>query len=908
MPRPPSPSAAEQTIATALATYPPTIRADESLVLTAYSPLWTRRQALGIREGGAEVRGLPHLVDVKSLLGADAIIQIGGDFSRKERVATAVAEAGWAASRIAYEYRPDWKSAVRFDAAVLDEEGNPFLIVEDREGSSQDVVNAANEQLAAYGLDEDVPWFGLRLGDRDWVLFRGDDPDQRRSLEAPPTPADCGAGDRADLVDGFRESVLEPTSFGELQELVVSRGVRKVILDSTLPWRSHVNQRQIAPDLLDAVPKLAEQLKERDAPLRHSLDPILAWTVGTPVLEHAAAAFPLSYLVARSRQWFRQLSASQLAPAAVVECGTGGVFKHSSVQVALGYFSTEQDETFFCSLSSIGETEALESSPCFRALAEWFDGGEPEQGYITQLSLDAPWTFAANDPEIHKTRDRLARLGELSPLSEHFQITRGSINPNDLANSSQGDEELPLLGARDIGRGRLLDDSERVLSLEDIPESSQVRPGDFLVSDFLKDGVLVAQYNRPDPAAISRRVIRLRPRGSTACTAYLNSYLSSPAVDRLLRAQVRSFTDSVPRLKVSELRDLPIPHLDYEAIGEVEDIEDLERDLRRRAENVAESRRSLFDARGPDEFERKARNLRDTSSMLSAGLKLADSLDYKIRNFYPYPLAFPYRAISAETSLRGRYQEQLRFAENLLAFLGSLSLSILEPSDQADIAEKVEEEWVRGITPGGWHDLAGSACNLLSQYEDHRLAKSLHRLQVRSGKRGIGPILNDFVETKNDFKHDRGPTSNREYEAGNAELKTKIEEALEQLSFLSEFPIRQVIEMDTDRQGSNMILGCLRYTGDHPGLPYEHVRMAVETYAQQPVKKGDLYVDLGESYWRPLRPFLVSRDCPKCGSREVYFLDKLDTSRGEALLKSFERGHTIDEREDFVEDVLSWGA
>jgi hypothetical protein len=38
---------------------------------------------------------------------------------------------------------------------------------------------------------------------------------------------------------------------------------------------------------------------------------------------------------------------------------------------------------------------------------------------------------------------------------------------------------------------------------------------------------------------------------------------------------------------------------------------------------------------------------------------------------------------------------------------------------------------------------------------------------------------------------------------------------------------------------------------------------------------------------------------------ETYFVDKWDASRGYATLKSFERGHTVDDA-DATEDLRNW--
>src|SRR5579859_3721168 len=49
---------------------------------------------------------------------------------------------------------------------------------------------------------------------------------------------------------------------------------------------------------------------------------------------------------------------------------------------------------------------------------------------------------------------------------------------------------------------------------------------------------------------------------------------------------------------------------------------------------------------------------------------------FQIRNFYLFLLAFGYRQLSSLTTPQDHYRELLRVAENILAFLGSVSLAL----------------------------------------------------------------------------------------------------------------------------------------------------------------------------------------------------------------------------------------
>jgi hypothetical protein len=52
-------------------------------------------------------------------------------------------------------------------------------------------------------------------------------------------------------------------------------------------------------------------------------------------------------------------------------------------------------------------------------------------------------------------------------------------------------------------------------------------------------------------------------------------------------------------------------------------------------------------------------------------------------------------------------------------------------------------------------------------------------------------------------------------------------------------------------------------------------------------------LDLGGQEWGPLYPFIVTMTCSHCKAKETYFIDLWDPRRDTARMKSFERGHTM---------------
>ena len=97
------------------------------------------------------------------------------------------------------------------------------------------------------------------------------------------------------------------------------------------------------------------------------------------------------------------------------------------------------------------------------------------------------------------------------------------------------------------------------------------------------------------------------------------------------------------------------------------------------------------------------------------------------------------------------------------------------------------------------------------------LAEHFRRSNVSSEKKGIGPDVGALIRAKNDYKHDRGPTTEQHLIGASNESHERIEKCIQALSFFKEYPIRLVQDFDVDRYDDDSVLKCLRLTGDGPG-------------------------------------------------------------------------------------------
>ncbi len=268
-----------------------------------------------------------------------------------------------------------------------------------------------------------------------------------------------------------------------------------------------------------------------------------------------------------------------------------------------------------------------------------------------------------------------------------------------------------------------------------------------------------------------------------------------------------------------------------------------------------------------------------------------DELEYQITSSYPFPIAFGFRSLMSVVDYRDLYREQLRIAENILAFLASVSLTLLQEQDRHSAGIDLKEYWRSGISPGDWKDIVGRCSNVFSTYEGNPLATEISMLNIHSEKRKkekqFGKDVTKLIQAKNDYKHDRGPTVLEDMVEASQEVQEILKRCMGKLSFLGNYTIRQVEDFNVNRSGDEFSLKCLRYMGDHPSFPQE------EVVFHRGLRKGDLFLELDGRNWVTLYPFIVPMMCSHCKARETYFIDLWDPRRGTARMKSFERGHTM---------------
>ncbi len=142
----------------------------------------------------------------------------------------------------------------------------------------------------------------------------------------------------------------------------------------------------------------------------------------------------------------------------------------------------------------------------------------------------------------------------------------------------------------------------------------------------------------------------------------------------------------------------------------------------------------------------------DLKERLPELLAPRDELEQRISGSCPAPLASGFRTLARISDPRDLYREQLRFAENVLAFLGSVSLALLREEDRERSGIDPRSYWRGGISPGDWKEIVQKCSKVFAGYREVPLARAIRGLKIGTEQKGFGRDVIELIRAKNDFK------------------------------------------------------------------------------------------------------------------------------------------------------------
>jgi len=489
----------------------------------------------------------------------------------------------------------------------------------------------------------------------------------------------------------------------------------------------------------------------------------------------------------------------------------------------------------------------------------------------------------------------LGGIGERRELSDIANIFRG----NRLTDTGKG--EIHFVQAGDISGDKVFKDELQAHTSatevdRDVSEISVCQKGDILMKATAPFDVAIADGSLQGvPVNQHVIILRLNPNHDHL-RQFLVEFFGSDTARRLLSSIAGGAY--IRRLKISELRSLKVPVADESFIKLIDDLRAVESRLDARRESIEELRKQLFNMRDTSSSKAHVRDLSSEVQVLSSSLVQASDLGYQVRNFYPFPIAYRYRNL-AGISEESRLREELRnIAENLLAFLGCLGLSIVynEENGVRDFLNsnnKLKGIWTGGANFGNWQDLAYLTGKHLRKNTSSSLGADYASIWFQgegvSSASEFYQLTEKLTVKRNTDAHGR-ETTFFERQERTAQLERMVDEAYEAVSFLIKYPLHLVKSTDKRWGKDSFEVKSLVYVGDHPGM-----RIGSSNLSNPPTK-GILYVEVGDDSWIPLYPLISVSYCPKCHYRETFLLERMGSGR-RCEYKSFERGHEMPKNE-----------
>ena len=572
-----------------------------------------------------------------------------------------------------------------------------------------------------------------------------------------------------------------------------------------------------------------------------------------------------------------------------------------TLEVSFYMFGPCERGTYFDQFPSTAMRTHPADAPWLEGLRRFVEGEVPSVGAVETVSSES-WDCRPDTKAVAESLSRLQGVAHVASLGDLCTISAGIARALVRTEEDEaGQDGVLLIQPSQIRDGTVLLPSQRTAIRGAVPADAFLEDGDILVASSVPEsGLRSGIFHGPQGATYSGQLIRVRPTSDAVTSSYLATYLQSPTGSRFAAAAATGQA-GLRQIRLADLAQLPVPILTPEQMAIVCEVRETEEQLKRAVSEIASKRVMIFEASDEAALAADLELLERLGKVTAASTQAIPDLTYQVSNFYPFPIAYGFRLLASETDASKLYVAQLRFAEKLVAFLGSLALALMQPQDREQSGITRSNQLSGNISMGTWLDIARAGCTTIGGYTGHPLARSLSELFTGAGRReSFRTDLDTLVKHRNDFDHERDdrPVSDDDFIRASTELSEIIDRCVERLAFLMDYPIRLVQDFDaTDEDTIAMVFHF--YRGDHPAHAVETLEVA------RPLRKGRLYIDTGAPGWVKLSPYLNVMTCPRCKSVETYYIDGVQRRSPSANLKSFERGHSERSNEAF-EALAGW--
>src|SRR5579884_693573 len=436
---------------------------------------------------------------------------------------------------------------------------------------------------------------------------------------------------------------VRPKSVEELCLAVEESEARHMVLDGSLVisrlvrrWFPEHNTSR--PDWIgELLARLTGPMPPDDEGRLDSISTLLVWAATLPPLESLTAVVPGGIAVDDRYVWVRKTVRKRLELAAALELPEGLFPAVAHLVPMVLYFGKEPEGTYIDRVGDIAELAEAADKNWFQRLQLWLTEAEPYPPCMVEIGTDITWSRATT-LDVAAERARLARLGPVEPLGSIATVSQGK---KVLRSEPEVEGGIPVIRRGNLRDGTVDLENTRHVALASVPEKYRLQAGDILLSSAFNDQSTAVLSRASEDAVIESGVIIIRLFDDRVRPDYLLEYLNSGTGREMIRtlATPNSWLGN-RQLGVTNLRQLPVPLLDAQLLAGLGDIARTEDALRHRADDLHRQRQHLFDATSADSFRRDVADLKRRGNLFARGIERADSIEYQIANFYPFPLAF----------------------------------------------------------------------------------------------------------------------------------------------------------------------------------------------------------------------------------------------------------------------------
>lgn len=474
---------------------------------------------------------------------------------------------------------------------------------------------------------------------------------------------------------------------------------------------------------------------------------------------------------------------------------------------------------------------------------------------------------------------------DVKPLGELCEVL-GGVNRK--AREEVTDQDYRLIRAADIGT-ELVPWRELQHSDHRKANSVEVIPGDIIGSisgEYARWTIVPDGYGR---ALASDFTVVLRRRTDLSAW-YILEFLRSDRGRELLRD---TFTGAqIVRISRQGLRALPVPVLPLGSDRFSRIASDFEKEHSKLWSEVSLLRSQLSAVFASDSAAESSARL-DAIQGITAALQVIGNpadISWIARASYPYPIARNLRAIDGTVSVREKYHEVVH--ESLEALSVTLSSMCAATLRQSGVSlGKKTKEW-KGAAKGAGATI-GRRISMIKEGAE-ALAGPVGGLEDAGGLTlafgdkhapGLAP-LDALVKERNRI-HGDYPKGDLEFDSRLREAEGEMRQLLGALAFLARWELRYAESVEPVERDGGTVEYEARFRvlrGDNPDWSL------VGAVSKSPLFRGRMYAFVDSRFMIDMHPYMLVRECQRCGAREVYYPDSFDHE--EVRLKSIDRGHS----------------